>query len=429
MKMKNRLFLIQIILLIGSELIAQPNTGSLPNENIEYKPFIKTVLLYKAGFEMSSPVILLNSNEKLELTFDDLDSDLKHYKYTIVHCESDWTTSTLVSESDYIDGFREEQIDQHSYSNNTTVHYTHFSTTFPSDNMRPKISGNYIMKVYIEDPAEIAFTRRFSIVESSPVGITGEVHQATNPAYKYTKQKLDFEVHLNGMRIGDPSREIRIVIRQNDRIDNANTTLKPRFNSSDVLDYNYDEENNFNGGNEFRNFDTKSLMYQSERINKIEYDSGVYRVYLLDDLKRTSKNYISDKDINGRMVIRCDGHPESGETEADYAWVHFFLKSDIFITGPVYIVGALTGWEVNENSKMKYNPSLKGYEKWIYLKQGYYNYLFVLKDAHTSSTDESVIEGSHWETENVYTVFVYLHELGGMTDRLIGVQDLGSTHN
>jgi hypothetical protein len=422
-----RTFILTLVIFCAGSYPWQSRAQAPVNDNSTYKPFIKTILFHKTGFEMSSPVITLNSKESLELSFDDLDSDLKRYRYTIYHCESDWTTSSGLTESDFIDGIREVNIDRFAYSTNTTVPYTHYSAKFPDGGLNPKISGNYILKVYIDDPSELAFTRRFMVVEPSPVTVTSEVHQATNVSDKFSKQEVDFEILLNGMRVADPTREIKVVVTQNDRWDNAIHNLKPRFVRGEVLDYNYDEENNFNGGNEFRSFDTKSLKYQSERIDRIIYDTGGYRVYLLDDMKRTTKNYVTDKDINGRKIIKNEDNAVNSDLEADYAWVIFTLPIPSPVSsGQIYLLGALTDWQFDETSRMNYNLYNKTYQKALYLKQGFYNYIYVLKDIRTSRADEAFIEGSHWETENEYTILVYFHEFGGLTDRLISLQNLNS---
>ncbi|HSN50238.1 MAG TPA: type IX secretion system plug protein domain-containing protein, partial [Bacteroidales bacterium] len=101
--------------------------ASLPNENLVYDLNIHTVLMYKKGFEMSMPVMRLTNDDGLILSFDDLDGDLKRYKYTIIHCESDWKTSEEIRQSDYINGYGEDEIEQYDYSYNTLVKYTHYS--------------------------------------------------------------------------------------------------------------------------------------------------------------------------------------------------------------------------------------------------------------------------------------------------------------
>ncbi len=419
--------IISLILLFSIAAKGVQPAEKLPNEDVIYKDFIRTVLLYKDGFEMSSPVISLNSGDKLKLSFDDLDSDLKRYKYTIIHCEADWKTSGELMINDFIDGYREDDIRDFSYSYNTTTHYTHFSLLFPNENMRPRVSGNYLLVVFINDPENVAFTRRFMVAETTPVGITAEVHQASPMAERLSMQEIDFSVHLNGMHVSDPFREIRVVITQNDRWDNAIRNLKPKFLTGNDLDYNYDGENDFNGVNEFRSFDTKSLIYQTERIRRMEYDSAGNEVYLLDDLKRPTKNYASETDINGRRLVKNEEHAENSDIEADYTWVHFFLLSNpAFASGKVYILGALTDWRLDEKSEMRYNTSRKGYEINLFLKQGYYNYIYVVKDLRSGKADERPIEGSHWETENEYTIWVYYHETGSLYDRLVAMQNVNS---
>ena len=51
---------------------------------------IKTVLLHPVNNEMLIPIINLNSEEKLKFSFDDLNSDVREYRYTLIHCDSDW---------------------------------------------------------------------------------------------------------------------------------------------------------------------------------------------------------------------------------------------------------------------------------------------------------------------------------------------------
>ena len=64
-------------------------------KNLTYSDKIKTVLLYKKGSVLSDPAIRLNSEETLELRFDELDGDLTAYQYKIIHCNADWTQSGL----------------------------------------------------------------------------------------------------------------------------------------------------------------------------------------------------------------------------------------------------------------------------------------------------------------------------------------------
>lgn len=410
------------ILFLPFTLVAE----TFSNENAIYDPSIRTIQVYKSGFEMSAPIIQLNSDEKLVISFDDLDPGIKRFKYTIHHCESDWSTSTGIDAVDYIAGYREENVDQFEYSYNTTVKYTHFTVVFPSANMQPRISGNYLLIVYEDDISALAFTWRFMVVEASPVVATGTVGQSTRLEDHLTRQQVDLEVKLNGMKILDITREIKVVIQQNNRWDNILTVGKPRFIRGDELDYRYDESIAFDAGNQYRSFDFKSLLYQSERVAKIRFDT-VNQVYLVSDLPRTFKQYVFEKDLNGRFYIKNEDHAENSNTEADYAWIHFFLPYPALLTnGQFYVIGELTRWEVNEAGRMNYNFDRKGYELNLFLKQGYYNYLYAFKEKSKPFGDVAFIEGNHWETENEYAVFIYFHETGSLYDRLIVVNFVNS---
>ena len=60
----------------------------------------------------------------------------------------------------------------------------------------------------------------------------------------------------------------------------------------------------------------------------------------------------------------------------------------------------------------------KLYELETLLKQGTYNYSYVLVN-DDGSIDTSTFEGDHEETENEYRFFVYYTDLNGNYDRLI----------
>jgi hypothetical protein len=259
------------------------------------------------------------------------------------------------------------------------------------------------------------------VLEASPVVAAGKVVQGSQIESRLSRQQIDFVVRLNGFQVLDVTREIKIILMQNGRWDNLLHLSKPRFARTDELDYRFDESISFNGGNQFRNFDIKSLQYQSERIARIAYDT-TNQVFLLADQPRTYKQYSFEKDINGSFYIKSEDHAERSNTEADYAWVHFYLPfPSLITTGTFHILGGLTYWEINDNNRMYFNPEHKGYELNLLLKQGYYNYVYVFRENGKKAGDESFIEGSHWETENDYTIFIYYHETGSLYDRLIAV--------
>jgi hypothetical protein len=415
------------MLLIGLVFSALSGAAwDFPNENRIYDPKIHTVLLHKDGFEMAMPLFMLNSGEKLQLSFDDLDVSLKTYRFTIRHCTADWETTTDMMITDYIDGMQEEIIDDFDYSYNTTVEYIHYTAQFPSFNMSPRISGNYLLIVYVDDPEAPLITRRFMVVEPSPVSVSAGIIRSDSPLEGYSHQQVDFTVNMPGFVWSNPTREIKIVIMQNERWDNAIFNPEPRFIRGTELDFTFSPKLSFNGGNEFRALDIKSLRYQTENIRLIDWD-GEYHVYLLDDMSRARKPYVLIHDLNGRKLIENDEYAEYSSVEADYAWVHFSIPSSSMIPGgKFYLLGALADYRLAPPNEMVYDPASKRYACSLFLKQGYYDYLYAFKPNGSTVGDVAFFEGNHWETENQYTIFIYWHPLSGLYDQLVAVHNFNS---
>ncbi|MFI5218266.1 MAG: DUF5103 domain-containing protein [Bacteroidia bacterium] len=394
-------------------------------ENYIYNNNIKTVVLERSDAPLTDPVIEKNTTDRLILTFDDLGSDLKNYSYTFIHCNSDWTPSNIIT-SQYLPGFFDDRILDYDYSFNTKQTYTHYSLVFPNQNLNPVLSGNYILKVFETDyPDSVIITRRWMIFEDK-VQIDARVKRATIIADRYTKQEIDFSIFHPLLEIQNPFNDIKVVLTQNGRWDNAITNLKPLYLKDKLLDYNYDEENVFNGGNEFRTFDIRPLKFQTQYIKGIIEDSTGYHVYVADELSRAFLVYAIWDDINGKFLNVIYEDRES-DTEADYATVHFKLKMpDPVYKGTPYIFGGLTDWRILKEAKLKYNYDNLSYETSLYLKQGYYNYEYVVLNDGTSDIDETLIEGNHFETENDYAIFVYHRPIGGRYDQLVGWKKLNS---
>jgi hypothetical protein len=417
---------ISLMNLLALQAISQtPDSVVFQDEsNKIFKSNIKTVLFHREGWDMSAPIIRFNTDEKLKLSFDDLGADLKNFSYTIVHCDADWNFSEL-EKNQYLYGYSDDEIIDYQFSLNTVIPYTHYELIFPTENLKPTLSGNYVLKVYLDDPDSLYFTRRFFINEQK-VSIEGKVKQATMIEDQNYKQEVDFSVNIKGYRIANPYQDLKVIVTQNGRWDNRISDLKPKMVINDELNFDYDRENVFQGGNEFRSIDIKSLKYNTENIASIKSDFDGYQVYLRDSERRSFQRYKNVKDINGQMKIKTEDAILS-ETEAEYVTVLFFLPYPApMIDAEIYIIGQLTDWQYTDESKMNYNYNRKGYEKSILLKQGYYNYQYVLKYYDQPAGDEAFIEGTHSETENSYTIYIYYHDPSAGFDKLIGVKYLSS---
>jgi hypothetical protein len=381
---------------------------------------IKTVQLFRDGWNLSYPIIKLNTEEKLALNFDLLADQPNNYYYTIIHCDKEWNKSD-VFQNDYLGGFTENPVEDYANSFNTTVKYIHYKLIFPNDRVSIKLSGNYILKIYPSDkPDEPSITLRF-IVSEDAVKISVTAHRPQMTRDNNSLQQVDFVVNYTGLALNDPFRNVSAFILQNGRWDNAIRNLKPDFYGDNELKYNsLSNKNIFMGGNEFRYFDIKSIKYQTEYVKRIDYAVPNYNVYLQPSENREFKPYFYWQDFNGKYYIAFqEGHKP--DIESDYVNVYFTLPSFQEIGGgKMYVSGSLSNWTFDKNNLMTYNPANKAYECNMLLKQGWYNYEYTfLKDGETNSTS-SLFEGSHYETENDYVVLIYYRNPRDRYDRVIG---------
>jgi hypothetical protein len=383
-------------------------------------PRIKTVLLYREGWNLSYPVLKLNSSDKLEFHFDLLGGSIETFYYTFIHCDKDWNKSDILS-NDYLDGFPENPIEEYKPSFNTTVNYTHYKLLFPNDRVNITLSGNYILKIYPENsPDKPVITKRFIVTEDA-ASIKIDAHRPNMTSDNNAGQQVDFTVTLPGMKIADPYRDFYSFILQNGRWNNAKKNLKPDVTGLNELIYNsLSEKNIFMGGNEFRYFDIKSIRYKTEYVRIIDFQAPYYNVYLQPSENREAKPYFYRQDFNGKYYVAYQ-EGRDADTDADYVNVFFTLPSKYKADGgDMYVSGALNNWAFNDNNRMTYNFSEEQYECTILLKQGWYDYEYVfLKNGDTEGV-ASLFEGSHYETENDYQVIVYYRNPLDRYDRIIG---------
>lgn len=410
---------------LSSQLSSKP---AVIYSDYVYVNNIKSVLFSRKGWDFSPPIIELNSADKLILQFDDLDADFKSYTYTVVHCDFNWQPTEMMS-FEYIRGFAEDQISEYAFSINTRVPFTHYRLEFPNTQMQPTRSGNYILKVFLSaDPSRVILSRRFMVFEQK-VAVDARVSQATNLDYRHSHQEVNFTLNTSNYRISNPYRDLRVVVKQNGRWDNAITTLQPRLVQGNQLIYQYELENLFEGGNEFRHFDTKSLRFRSQRIDHIQGISQGWDVHLLPDRNRAFLRYVSDSDINGRFLIKTDDY-QNAALESDYTRVNFYLPMALPLEGgSIYVAGGLTHWHYGPENKMVYNYGKNRYELTLLLKQGYYNYLYAfVADGSTRASLEE-LEGNHSVTENDYTILVYHRNPGDAHESLVGVRHINTAIN
>ncbi len=399
---------------------------SSDNQDSTFDENIVSVQLHPAGYPLKEPVINLNSQQQLELSFDDLNNQYSNYYYTLIHCTSNWKTSQLTP-MDYLSGYLEGNITQYQFSFNTRTPYVHYSLLFPTSEMQPKLSGNYLLEIYLNNGGEkqLILTRRFFVDEQS---ITINAHVALQPKDLQNAgriQQIDLNCQVPNGISDEAEQRYKITIRQNERWDNAKFDIHPTSVVLPQLNFDFPNGIVFNGGNEPRFFDMKSYDYLAQNIALIIRKKNYYLVTLHTDFSRAGSPFETYTNLHGKESITAESG-RNPNTEGDYALVNFKLKVPEFKNGRVYIFGALTGWQFNALNLMKYNPSFREYEGQLLLKQGYYEYWYAVVKPGSTEGNITPVAGNHWETNNTYIIYVYYHNYLPEYDRLVGVQTINS---
>ena len=395
-------------------------------DNAIFDKKVQTVQLLIDGTDDRYPIISLNTNQQLKLSFDVLGNNNEYFQYTIIHCDQAWN-QTNMQQSLYIKGMTFDNINDFKFSTNTYVKYVHYNLLLPNENIKPTIAGNYILKVYRNfDEKDVLLTRRFMVLNNQ-TKIEATAKPASLAEYRFTKQELNFSVDYNATAIPNPLQDIKVVILQNFRWDNALRGIQPLFASNGKLDYNYFDKTLFNGSNEFRLFDIRNLRQFSQNVRTKYFDS-VYHCILNMDEPRGSNQYVQFLDYNGRRIIN-NKEGINTDIDGDYALVQFQLSAiaNIPSTTDVYVIGEFTDWKIKPEYKLTYNANRARYDLEIPLKQGRYEYMYTLLDKETQMSDESIFEGNHANTENEYLILVYNRNLQFNYDELIGTTLFNST--
>lgn len=382
-------------------------------EEIEAPSHIKSIVLNGPTGDQF-PVVQLG--EPIYLEFDDLTASEQDYYYKIVHCDYDWTPSQLLK-SQYLKGVDNQRIIDYENSYTTLQPFSNYRLTIPNDNVSLKVSGNYVLEIY-NNSYELQFSRRF-VVYKDLVKVAAQVKRSRDFNYLDEKQVVQFTINAGNFQLVNPKKEVKVAIIQNYYWPTARYNVPPQFTLGTELIYKYDTETSFFGGNEYFNFDTKDLRAPSAAIARIDV-TDLYNHYLYSNDYRYKEPYTYFPDINGDYVVRTL-QGEDSSREAEYTNVHFSLPYDELLNlDEVYIFGKYNNYALTDENKMYYDEEDGMMKAKIPLKQGFYNYKYVIK-REDGTIDLNAIPGNFHFTENNYTILVYYRNFGEVYDSIIGV--------
>ena len=387
-----------------------PLLGIKAQQSLSFSEQIRTLQVTVNNDPLLPPFIELGKRDRITISFDELSHDYHRYIYHIQHCNADWTPTEGLFESDYLAGFNDQPIEDYENSFNTTQLYTHYTLRFPNANTRLLLSGNYRVQIFEDDDLDTPLLQaEFCIVEPT-MSILATVSGNTDIDFNQSHQQVTYSIGYGTNRVVDPRREIHTVVMQNRRQDNRVIDLSPNIQNSNEIAFTHRRELIFDAGNEFHQFELLDVQKPGMNIDNMRWYEPFYHATLYAN--RPARNYVYDEDQNGAFVIRTDDD-EDDETISEYVWVHFLLDMPQSLSGDLYVYGNWSNGTYDPACRMEWDENLKQYHAAVYLKQGYYNYMYLQKGGASP-------DGNFYETENEYIILAYHRPQGGRYDKLVG---------
>lgn len=404
-------------------LLVLLNISWVNAQEVEVNPDynIKTISFVQNG---NNVIPLFQLGDSFQFQFDDLYGNEANYYYKITHCDYNWKQSQL-SVNEYVNGFDSQRIQDYLNSLNTLQVYSHYRVSFPNKFTQLKVSGNYIISILNED-REVVFSRKFIVYENL-VSVPVQVKRARNVKDVNFKHNIDFSVKSASINFQSPLTNVKVLLMQNGKFNNAITNIKPMYTIGNDLIYKYDAETQFWAGNEYLNFENKNIRAANNSISYVDTNSSIYGFHLYANSPRDDSPYTYFPDINGNFFVN-NISAENNEIESDYSWVYFTLSApSYFGKKNVYITGMFNNYALSDENKMEFNSSKGIYEKALMIKQGFTNYQYVIANDKGKIDEENAVDGNFFQTENNYFAIIYYRENNQRYDRIIGKGMASST--
>lgn len=377
---------------------------------------IRSVQLFNPQTNDETSVIKFG--EQLVLRFDDLDNGSQIYRYTIKHFDRNWQDDGLFF-TEYAEGNLNGLINDFKYSFNTYQAYTHYSLSFPNEEIQPKISGNYEIIVYKDNMRKPLFTKRFCIVENTAT-LNIKVSRHTNPQHPELNQRIEVGAvsHLNNLSQNINSISLNVIQNNNFNLGRYNLKPSSMISGNQILFQQLSLV--FAGNNEFSYFDNKIMNTPMDMVQDYQLIDDTNYTYL-HPTWTSPLSYQYQPDVNGAFYFRSNnmGIERNAHYEGDYSWVIFSLDSHLIMDKEIHVLGQFNNYQANDESKMHYDENSQKYFAKIYLKQGFYNYILTTKDKN-GKLNFGEINGNFWQTQNQYQAFLYYRPFGKNYDGLIG---------
>lgn len=373
---------------------------------------VRTIQLYRGADERRMPVLALRDRgDRLTLEFDLMEAAGRPLSVYFYHADRFWRRD--LSPAEYMDSFQNDNLLDYTPSRGTAVAYTHYEYRFPNDNVRFRMSGNYILRVTEQGrPSEVLFERPFFVSEEAgplalrieDVPVSGQRQPSDRPAALFTPPS-DLQ--------GNPFQYETCFVR-NGRLDTARCTDRPRLARQPDLEFDLYYDDAFVPTTADYFLDVSNLR-SGGQIERTDRTQAPYRVWLEPDYAQFPGT-AGAPSLDGQIVVdgavRDVGVPD---VEAEYVTTRFSFvpPGEQPLAHAVRLRGTF-----GATVPMEWVAARGRYEGEVLIKQGFYEYHYRSRDPAL----RELLRRTMPPARDRYTAFVYYTDRSLNTDRLLAVQ-------
>jgi Type 9 secretion system plug protein 1st domain len=392
---------------------------ALLNTSFASDPVIKSLQFYSNKNVTKLPVLRMNSNDKLTITFDVEAESEPSFNIKFMFCDANWKPYDNlllqgIGENTHY-GVYAERLPI------TTEGAEYFvKERYPNRDIKFNNSGKWMF--FVTDPfdEDIVYEwGKFYVVEKL-INLKSSIQNWRREGGISSNNAVDRVLNLKTkFTLPDSIETFRvehIEIVKNLEMNNPIILKKDAFAKN--RGYEWDGANNYEfvirdlePGNEYRQVNLKDR-------NKYEYPKT--RAHF-DGIEYSKFYKLGKKDFNGGFRLM-----DKKNEYADYLVAKFEFRPHENIYDDIFIVGSFTNWEVLPWFKLNEKDDL--YSISLELKRGIYDYQYVrgnIEDEEVENINWRIFEGNYWDTENVYSIFLYYKSPEkGEYDKIIGYKQI-----
>ena len=371
---------------------------------------VYSVELYPVGRPNAAPFLELNSNDRLTLRFETLGFDSRSYQISFTHHNPDWTESGL-SPDQYIIGFDRHDISGGTVSRATQPYYRAYSYTFPNQNVRFRVSGNYMLHVHNRDTGELEFSLPFFVYENEGT-IASSTETLRSARYRQRVMHRPVSRYLLPDWLDQPQFDLSFYYSQNQFWGRKAEVREMDFSDPNEVQFELSPNRPFVGDFEFRVVNLNNVDQLSRTVLDIDKTVEPWKITLRDDAEGFTRPIT--------VGVPTQYGPEHSMNR-NYLDVEFRLDvgSNLNDGQEIYLAGDFNSWKLNREYRMTFDEQTGRWNQTVTMKEGTYRYKYVLAD--NNRVDDLAFDTLFPDTRQQYHAFVYFRDINQFFHRLLQV--------